>query len=311
VAYNYIITSDDLLAAKDKIAEIKKALDPSYEELRYDLDDDSIYDVIDELATISLFDNPKFVVLKNASKVFNMKNDTLKDLYRIMNNVDSQNVLILLLFLDNADLKNDVFEVLKRYATLIDVRMKNIPMDQYIINTLKAIDYKIDEDALNLLITYVDNLYTLKSSLDELICYKKDEKIINVKDIKKMINPPLDDNIYSIIDAVITNDKKRSFECLKDLKIHSVKESYIVSLLINKFQEMYNVSILLKANVNQNDIANIFNVKPGRAYYMIKTAKSSSINTIRKNLEVLNQLDLDIKTGKIEEDLGLELYLLK
>lgn len=310
MAYNYIITSDDLLAAKDKIAEIKKALDPSYEELGYDLDDDSIYDVIDELATISLFDNPKFVVLKNASKVFNMKNDTLKELYRIMNNMDSQNVLILL-FLDNADLKNDVFEVLKRYATLIDVRMKNIPMDQYIINTLKSIDYKIDEDAINLLISYVDNLYTLKSSLDELICYKKDEKIINVKDIKKMINPPLDDNIYSIIDAVITNDKKRSFECLKDLKIHSVKESYIVSLLINKFQEMYNVSILLKANVNQNDIANIFNVKPGRAYYMIKTAKSSSINTIRKNLEVLNQLDLDIKTGKIEEDLGLELYLLK
>ena len=108
MAYNYIITSDDLLAAKDKIAEIKKALDPSYEELGYDLDDDSIYDVIDELATISLFDNPKFVVLKNASKVFNMKNDTLKDLYRIMNNVDSKNVLILL-FLDNADLKNDVF----------------------------------------------------------------------------------------------------------------------------------------------------------------------------------------------------------
>ncbi len=308
MAYNYLITSDDFLAAKDKINEIKNALDPSYEELGYDLEDDSIYDVIDELATISLFDNPKFVVLKNAHKALSLKSDALKELYRVMNNLDSQNVLIML-FLSSFD-KNDTFENLKRYSTLIDVRMKNIPKDQYIKNYLAKDGYQIDEDALNLLITYVDNLYNLRTSLDSLICYKMDDKSIKLKDVKKMVNPPLDDNIYSIIDAVITNDKKRSFECLKDLKLHSVKSSYVVSLLINKFQEMYNVSILIKANTNQNDIANIFNVKPGRAYYMMKAAKSSSIGQIKRNLELLNKLDLDIKTGQREEDLGLELYLL-
>ena len=183
MAYNYLITSDDSLAAKDKIKEIKDALDPSYDELGYDLEDDSLYDVIDELTTISLFDNPKFVVVKNAHKLMNIKPDNLKELYRAMNNLDSQNVLILL-FLEAVDFKSDTFETLRRYANLIDVRIKNIPKDQYINNYLSSNGYKIEDDALSLLITYVDDLYSLKSSLDQLICYKKDEKIINLKDIK-------------------------------------------------------------------------------------------------------------------------------
>lgn len=309
MAYNYLITSDDSLAAKDKIEEIKKAIDPSYEELNYDLEDDSLGDVVDELTTISLFDNPKFVVVKNAHKIISIKGESIKNLYKAMNNLDSQNVLILL-FLENVDFKSDTFETLRRYANLIDVRVKNIPIDQYIKNYLNSNDYQIEDDALNLLITYVDDLYSLKSSLDMLICYKKDDKKIELKDIKKMINPPMDDNIYSIIDAVINKDKKRCFECLRDLKLHSVKASYIISLLINKFQEMYNVAILIKANTSQNDIANIFNVKPGRAFYMMKAAKSSSIQQIKKNLLLLTELDLDIKSGKKDENLGLELYLL-
>lgn len=309
MAFNYIITSDDALAAKDKISEIKKALDPSYDGISYDLEEDSLYDVIDELTTISLFDNPKFVVLKNANKITSIKNDILKELYKTMNNVDSQNVLILL-FMNDFDYKSDVFETLKRYATLIDVRIKNVEKDKYVLNYLNSLNYQIDDDALNLLLSYVDNLLSLKTNLDELVCYKMNEKRITVNDVKKLINPPLDDNIYSIIDAVISNDKKRSFECLRDLKLHSVKSGYIIALLINKFQEMYNVSILAKANTSQNDIATIFNVKPGRAYYMIKAAKSSSISQIKKNLDLLNKLDLDLKTGMIDENLGLELYLL-
>ena len=309
MAYNYIITSDDSLALKDKISEIKKALDPSYEEIYYDLEDDSLQSLIDELSTISLFDNPKFVIAKNSNKLVNMKNESLLDLYKAMNNTDSQNVLILQI-LNLSDFKADTFETLKRYSTLIDVRIKNIPKEENIKNYFSKDNYQIDDEATNLLITYVDDLYSLKTAMDQLMCYKMEDKIIKANDIKKMITPPLDDNIYSIIDSVINNDKKRSFECLNHLKLHSVRSSYIISLLINKFQEMYNVSLLVKANMNQNDIASVFNVKPGRAYYMIKASKSSSISLIKRNLDLLNKLDLNIKSGLEDENLGLELYLL-
>jgi DNA polymerase-3 subunit delta len=82
-------------------------------------------------------------------------------------------------------------------------------------------------------------------------------------------------------------------------------------MLINKFQEMYNVSILLKGGMSQNDIAALFNVSSGRAYYMVRNAKSSSLSKIKSNLEDLVQLEADIKSGRIKDDLGLELFFLK
>ncbi len=73
---------------------------------------------------------------------------------------------------------------------------------------------------------------------------------------------------------------------------------------------MYNTSVLLKSNVHQAEIAQIFNVSSGKAYYMIKNAKEYNFELIKKNLAYLNDLELKIKSGIIEENLGLELYIL-
>ena len=44
---------------------------------------------------------------------------------------------------------------------------------------------------------------------------------------------------------------------------------------------------------------------------MIKNAKSIPIETIDKNIKRLSELEYDIRSGKINDNLGLELYLLR
>ena len=44
---------------------------------------------------------------------------------------------------------------------------------------------------------------------------------------------------------------------------------------------------------------------------MIKNINKVSLNEIKNNLDELINLDYRIKSGKIQEDLGLELFLLK
>lgn len=310
MAYNYIISSDDKEAASNKIEEIKKSIQQEYDEVSYDLEDDGIYSIIDELTTISLFSTPKFVVVKSANGILNVSDKALKELFKAMNDISSENILILL-FLNGFDYNNEKLIQLKKYASMIDIKLKNIPLDQYITNSLKEAGYEIDSNALSLFISYQEDLSSIKSSIELLKCYKKDERIITDKDIKQMIAPPLEDNVYQLVEAVLDNDKKRMFSNFKDLKLQSIQASYLVSLLINKFQELYNVSILVKSNTSQQDIANIFNVSSGRAYYMIKNAKNTNLSIIKQNLNLLNDLEYNIKNGKIDQNLGLELYFLR
>jgi len=152
---------------------------------------------------------------------------------------------------------------------------------------------------------------TLRNNLEILMAYKKDDKIITVTDVTDMIKQPLEDNIYSLIDMVLAKNKKAIFKLYNDFQIENVKPTFIISMLLNKFQEMYDVYILVKGGADQQSIIDLFNVSNGRAYYMIKNSKQASIEEIRRNLDELTNLDYKIKSGIIDESLGLELYLLK
>ncbi|MCR5231202.1 MAG: hypothetical protein K6B64_00975 [Acholeplasmatales bacterium] len=67
--FNYIISTDDISAAMKKIEEIKKSLSSEYDDIGYDLEEESVYSLIDELTTISLFDAPKFIVVKGSEAI--------------------------------------------------------------------------------------------------------------------------------------------------------------------------------------------------------------------------------------------------
>ena len=310
--YNYIITTDDISAANEKIEQIKKSLSSEYDEIGYDIEEEGLYSLVDELTTVSLFDSLKFIVVKSAEAILKASDGALKELYSAMNDRNSENVLIFLFTKDNDYSKSEKYKNLRKYATYMDIRIKNIPLDEYALNQFQQDGYKINEATLALLITYVDSLSSLQRAIEILELYKAEDKKITTSDIERMVTKPLDNDVYQLISAYLANHTKEVFQIYRDLKVVSkIQISYLVSLLINKFQEMYNVSVLLKGGLGQNEIASLFNVSQGRAYYMVKNAKASNLPKIKRNLEDLIQLDSDIKSGKVKDSLGLELFFLK
>ena len=260
--------------------------------------------------TVSLFCEPKIITVKSCESMLNGKSEkAFNELIKSMNNIDNSNVLIFI-FLDRIDFNNERFVKLRKYSSFIQLFIKNVSLDEYAKKAFEEEGYSISTQALALLVSYTNSLESINSAINILKCYKADEKKITDNDIITMINAPLEDNVYQLVEAVLSNDKKYVFKCYQDLKIVNVMPSYIVSLLLNKFQEMYNVKILAKSNVSQETIASIFNVSSGRAYYMVKNAKAVTIETIKEKLSLLNDLDVKIKTGRIDQSIGLELFLL-
>lgn len=309
--YNYIITTDDISAANEKIEEIKKSLSSDYDDIAYDLEEDLVYSLIDELTTISLFDTPKFIVVKAAEAITGISDKASLELFSAMNNRESENVIIFLFTKDSDYYKSEKFQKLKKYSTLLDVRIKNISLDEYAKREFAKDGFQILDQTIALLASYVDSLSSLKRAIEILECYKYEEKKITSADVSLMVAKPLDDNVYQLIDQVLAKNIKEVFSIYHDLKIINVAPSFLISLLINKFQEMYNVSVLIKGNVTQAELASIFNVSSGRAYYMMKNAKSTNLSKIKDNLDYLCKLDENIKSGKVDQTLGLELFFLR
>ena len=309
---NFIIKTDDYSLAEEKINSISKSMD-NPEIIIYDLDEDNAYNLIDEISTISLFDNPKLVILKSGNDLLSQSDEKISELVSQM--ADSSNSNVLVIVDSEFDIKTsdrfNKYSLIKKYAQEFDLKVKNMNFDEYALKSFKEEDYQINDDALNLLINSSQSLTMLKRNIDILKCYKLEDKLIKKEDVELMISKPLDDDVYAITNAVLKHDKRLAFELYKGFKLQNIKTPYLISLLLNKFQELYNVYILARNNVKQEDIANIFNVKPGRAYYMLKDSKSQSLESIKSNLDYLFNLDYNMKSGKIDDELGLQLFFLR
>ena len=308
--YNYLISSDDIEALNNKIEEIRKSFNQDFDVVRYDLGEDSLYSIIDELSTISLFDNPKFVIVKQANEIAEKPEKQITELLKTINNRESVNVIIFT-DLNKIDFKNDNLANLRKYTIYFDIKIRNIPLDQYAHDYLLKFGFTIDSQALTELVKYSVNLATLRNNLEILMCFKDENKKITSADVNLMIKQPLEDNIFSLIDMVLNNNKKAIFKMYNDFKTENISPTYIVSMLINKFQEMYDVYHLAKGGADQQTIMDLFNVSSGKAYYMMKNAKQASLDDIKRNLDELMDLDYKIKAGLMDQYLGLELYLLR
>ena len=309
---NFIIKTDDYSLAQEKVNSIAKSMD-NPDIITYDLDEDNTYNVIDELTTVSLFDNPKLVILKSGNKLLDESAEKLNELSYAM--ADSANSNVLVIVDEKFDTKTSErfnnYTLIKKYAQEFDLLVSNTKFDEYAKEEFLKDRYNINDDALNILLNSSTSLSMLKSNIEMLKAYTLDTKNITREDVDLLISKPIDDDVYLITNAVLKHDKKLILSLYTGFLTKNIKANNLLSLLINKFQELYNVHIFARGNAKQADISNIFNVSSGKAYYLLKDSKSQSLEEIKSNLEYLSKLEYDCRRGVVQVELGLELYFLR
>ena len=68
---------------------------------------------------------------------------------------------------------------------------------------------------------------------------------------------------------------------------------------------------MLKYGYSQSDIAKFYNVSTGKAYYIVQEARAFKLSDLEFYIDKLAELDYQIKSGKLDKTIGLELLLLK
>ena len=166
MANNFIIVSDDKVAANQKASEISNKFNESYERLSIDLSDETLYSLVDELNTVSLFCEPKIITVKSCESMLNGKSEkAFNELIKSMNNIDNSNVLIFI-FLDRIDFNNERFFKLRKYSSFIQLFIKNVSLDEYAKKAFEEEGYSISTQALALLVSYTNSLESINSAIN-------------------------------------------------------------------------------------------------------------------------------------------------
>ncbi len=278
----------------------------------YDLNSDSIKDVIDDAETFSMFDDKKIIIVNN-SYIFATKKGNLEQntdlLLKYLDNINPSTILIFNFTDSKVDEKKKIVKSLKNIGVIKD--LDSIYNINSIIKDLFN-PYVINDKDIKLLIERVGtNLNMLSCEIDKIKAYKDKDLTITSDDINKLTHQNIEADMFLLVDTIINNDKEKSIQIYKELINNNEEPIAIIITLANKIRNIYITKELLRKGYSEVDIAGILGVKPGYLYYLRNSINKYDSYTLYNLLSKLADLDYNIKTNKIDKYTALELFILE
>lgn len=280
---------------------------------RYNLENTSIEDIIDDACTISLFQNKKLIIVEN-SYIFTSTNNkklpeqNIDKLINYIENYTDETVIIFTILKDKIDTRKKLVTLIKKNGIVLEFNKIN-NISEIVYELFKP--YKITKDTVQLFINRVgNNLNILSNEIEKIKIFKDTDLNINNDDIINLTNKNIDLDIFKLIDNIIIGNKKEALECLHEMIKYGEEPIAIVIILANQIRIIYQSKILIKQGYSEYEIANLLEIHEFRVKKALEKGRNYKIDTILNKLEELADLDYQIKSGIIDKNIGLELFIL-
>lgn len=266
--------------------------------INYDLENDNIKNVIEDLNTYNLFGDKKIVIVKNINKL----DDEM--IIEYLNN-PSSNILVFISY-DELDKRKKINKEILRVSEVINT--KDVDLSSFIKDELK--DYTYDNDVVKLLKNRCcNNYFKISNELEKLKMLKIEEHNITKDDVLLYVKKSFDTNIFDLTNYINRKDIKKSLEVLKDLLNNSEDELRLLGLLANNFRTLYMIKNMM-FKYNDDYIIDTLKMHPYRLKMLKEQAINFSIEDLQKLIKKLGTIDINVKSGFIDKNGILEEFIL-
>lgn len=244
-----------------------------------------------KLTTRNLFTPKQTYVIEDDKDASEMDAKSLKKL--VGNNT-------LILVYDKIDKRKKLFKTAKNDI----VEFKRFTDQQLMWYVKKIID--VPDNVAEMIARYCGN----DVARIENECHKLKFLDVDITEghVKKLIVPPVEDRIFDMIDYVAKKKSHEAFQLYYDLIELKTSPIQIVTLLYMKFKQVFLVQSYF--NLPNVDIAG----KTGMTFFQVNVSRqlvgAFTVEQILEYMKQIQQVEEDIKTGKVDQYVGMEALLI-
>lgn len=306
----YLLYGTDNSIIKNELDNLIKKLNIS-DIIKYEIDNSTLQEIIEDASTISMFSNKKVIIIENCNFFTANKNiDNIASLENYLENYNSDTYIIFIVHSEKVDTRKKIYKLINKNGKIIECNKEdNTYLTKYINTYLKENNYTM-KDIKHFLDIVGTNLDNIKNELDKLFMYKLEDKIITNEDIDKITIKNIEEEIFSLTDAIIANDIDKSLNLLTEFLNKNYDEIAIIMLLASQFRFLFQVKRLVNKNLTYQEIAKILEVNPYRVKFTIKKLYNYTEYDLTNRIKKIANIDHDIKLGLIDKHLALELFIL-
>ena len=311
----YLFVGEEYYLIRLRINKIiKDSNADEYNVTRYDLEEVNVSEAIQDAQTTPFISENKVVIIKNPTFLTATKPNIYQNVsafIKYLLNPSPSCTLIIDAYNLKLDERKDVVKKLHKIAILKECNfMTSIEYKGWIRRKFEINGISIGNEEIETFYQRAgNNLENADNETNKLISYASSTKEVSVDDVLNLVIKEMDTNVFSLSNAIIAKDKEKALNVYNNLLLAGEDPVGLLSLSSRALRESYLVQLLLQKKYSQSDIAREMRVSNGKAYYLIKNAKSIVKENVEYFIHRFAELDYKIKKGLIDSKTGLEFLL--
>ncbi|NDO45714.1 DNA polymerase III subunit delta [Clostridium sp. MD294] len=292
----------------------KTVLEPSAEIMNLDIFEGNKQDIsaiLDSADTLPFLSEKRLVIVKE-SELFQTgrKNDTEKMSDYIKTIPDTTCIV----FIENAaDKRGKLYKTISKYGYIAEMNgLSEKELLYWIIRECKRNKFQIETKIASYLLYVVGGeMIQLEKEIKKLGAFLPENSQATSYDIDIICIKSLETKIFDLLNAMINGQSKQAITIYHNLLLMKESPLMILAMIIRQFRMILQCKILLEQVKVQSQIAEKMGLRDFMVKQYVQQSKYFNIEELRQALEFCLQVDINIKTGKWNSELAVELLLLQ
>lgn len=287
---------------RDEMISPEDTLNYSYFEGK-DLDLTAVISMAD---TVPFFSERRLLVIEN-SGLFKKQSELGEYVERMPEST-------FMIFVESeVDKRNKLYKTVQKKGTVSELNgLSEHDLKMWVATRLKRNGKAITEQTIMYMLNKVGvDMKNLENELEKLICYSGDEDVINREMIDEICVVQTEGKIFDMIDAIGMRKQDRALDLYYDLLAVREKPMSILFLLIRHFNILLQLKELVKEGAANGVIASKVGIPPFTVKKYAGQVKNFKLSEIRHCLERCAEVDQQVKTGLLLDQIGVELLIVE
>ena len=263
--------------------------------------------VIAQAETMPLFSDRR-VILVEDSGMFRNKAEELADYLEKL-----PDYLVLIFSEEEADKRTRMFKAVRQYGYAAEFAEQNeATLIRWILSRIGREGKKITEPNMRLFLSMTGtDMSNIANELEKLLSYCGERAVIGREDIEAVCVPQITDRVFEMIRAVTEHDRGKALDLYYDLLALKVKPLRILYLMTRQYDQLFRIGSMARDGLPQAEMAARAGMPPFAVKRSLGLLRRYSDAQLREILEQLVQAEQEVKTGRLDEGLSVEMAIVR
>lgn len=292
---------------KDKLRSAMLSPDDTMNYAYYEGKGVNVKEVIDLAETLPFFAERRLIIMENTG-FFKNATPELADYIKEMPDTTA------IIFIESeVDKRGKLYKAVQSKGRAVELgRQDEATLLRWVAGNVKREKKHIAEGTVRHFIAKVGtDMENIQKELEKLFCYTMEKDTITVEDVEAICTTQITNQIFEMINAVADKKQRKALDYYYDLIALKEPPMRILFLLARQFKLLLEVKELDKQGYAKKEIAEKAGLNPFVVGKYQTQAKAFSSKELRKIIEDSVDTEECVKTGRLTDMLGVELFIMK